>query len=290
VVLALVGPGIAAEDQMVLNAFAAQLATVVEHGRLRVEASHARALGEANALRTALLQAVSHDLRTPLAAIKASATSLADTEMVWSPEDTAQFVATINEQTDRLTGLVGNLLDMSRIQAGAVTPTLRPVGLEEVVPGVVAALGLPPDAVDIDLPPTVPPVLADPALLERSLANVIDNSARFAPPGRPVRVEAGAVGGVVDVRVVDRGPGIPDADRDRVFQPFQRLGDNPNGEGVGLGLAVAEGFVTTMGGTIEVDETPGGGATIVITLPAAPEPSTSPTGARAAGRTGQPSR
>jgi two-component system sensor histidine kinase KdpD len=272
VVLALVGPGLLAEDRLVLNAFAAQLATVIERGRLRVEAGHARALREADALRSALLQAVSHDLRTPLAAIKASVTSLSDTEVAWSEEDTAQFVDTINQQTDRLTALVGNLLDMSRIQAGAVAPVLRAVGLEEVVPAAVGGLGLGSDAVDIDLPPTVPPVLADPALLERVVANVVDNSSRFAPPGSPVRVEAGAVGDRVDVRIVDRGPGIPEADRPRVFQPFQRLGDHPGGDGVGLGLAVAQGFVAAMGATIEVDDTPGGGTTFVVSLPAAPRP------------------
>jgi two-component system, OmpR family, sensor histidine kinase KdpD len=270
--LALAGPPIAAEDQLVLNAFAAQLATVVEHGRLRAENAQAQALAEANALRSALLQAVSHDLRTPLAAIKASASSLADAQVDWSPDDVVAFASTIDEQTDRLTALVANLLDMSRIQAGVVTPTSRPIGLEEVVPGAVAWLGLPDDAVDIDLPATVPPVLADAQLLERVVANLVDNAARFAPPGRPVRVEAGAVGERVDLRIVDEGPGIPADARKNAFQPFQRLGDQPAGSGVGLGLAVAQGFVTAMGGTIEVDDTPGGGTTFVVSLPAGPAP------------------
>jgi two-component system sensor histidine kinase KdpD len=271
-VLALRGPRIRAEDQLVLHAFAAQLATVLEHGRLRAEAGQARVLAEANALRSALLQAVSHDLRTPLAAIKASASSLADPEIRWSPEDTAQFVRTINEEADRLTTLVGNLLDMSRIQAGAVSPTLRPVGLEEVVPAAADGLGLARGAVDIELTDTTPPVLADAALLERALANVVDNAVRYSPPGRPVRVEAAAVGGHVEVRVIDRGPGIPLADRERVFQPFQRLGDHHGGIGVGLGLAVAHGFLTAMNATIEIDDTPGGGTTVILSLPTAPEP------------------
>lgn len=270
--LALAGPPIAAEDQLVLNAFAAQLATVVEHGRLRAENAEAQALAEANALRSALLQAVSHDLRTPLAAIKASASSLADAQVDWSPDDVVAFASTIDEQTDRLTALVANLLDMSRIQAGVVTPTARPLGLEEVVPGAVAWLGLPDDAVDIDLPATVPPVLADAQLLERVVANLVDNAARFAPPGRAVRVEAGAVGDRVDLRVVDEGPGIPADALEQAFRPFQRLGDQAAGSGVGLGLAVAQGFVTAMGGTIEVDDTPGGGTTFVVSLPAGPVP------------------
>lgn len=269
IVLALVGPSIRAEDQLVLNAFAAQLATLMEHGRLRVEAAHARELADANALRAALLQAVSHDLRTPLAAIKASASSLADTDIPWSPDDTAEFVRTINEQTDRLTTLVGNLLDMSRIQAGVLSPALRPVGLEEVVPATVAGLTCPNSAVDIDVPETIPPVLADAALLERALANIIDNAVRYSPPHRPVRIVAGAFAGHVDIRVIDQGPGIPREDRERVFRPFQRLGDHPGGIGVGLGLAVAHGFLTSLGATVEIDDTPGGGATILVTIPAA---------------------
>jgi len=269
VVLALDGPSIRAEDQLVLNAFAAQLATVIEHGRLRVEADRASVLAEANALRSALLQAVSHDLRTPLAAIKASASSLAEGDIQWSPEDTAEFVRTINEQTDRLTALVGNLLDMSRIQAGALTATLRPVGLEEVVPAAAAGLAARDEAVEIDLPDTTPPVLADAALLERALANIIDNAIRYSPPDHPVRVEMGTFADHLDIRIIDRGPGIPTQDRERVFQPFQRLGDHPAGIGVGLGLAVAHGFLTAIGATIEIDDTPGGGTTIVVTIPVA---------------------
>ena len=268
-VLALDGPRIKAEDQLVLNAFVAQLATVIEQGRLRVEADRAGVLADANALRSALLQAVSHDLRTPLAAIKASASSLAKTEIEWSPEDTAEFIRTINDETDRLTALVNNLLDMSRIQAGALSPTLRPVWLEEVVSAAVAGLGPARVAVAIDVPETVPPALADPALLESALANVIDNAIRYSPPDRPVRVEAGAFGGDIAIRVVDQGPGIPPEDRERVLQPFQRLGDRREGIGVGLGLAVAHGFLTAMGATIDIEDTPGGGTTVVITIPTA---------------------
>lgn len=268
-VLVLTGPGIAAEDHAVLNAFAAQLATVLEHGRLRVEAGRARALADANALRSALLQAVSHDLRTPLASIKASATSLSQREMQWSPEDTQEFVRTINEETDRLTTLVGNLLDMSRIQVGALQPALSATPLEEVVPAAVMGLGTARSVVDVDVPETLPAVLADPALLERALANVIENAVHFSPPGHRVRVEAGAFGGRVDLRVIDRGPGISRENRERVFQPFQRLGDSPATGGVGLGLAVAYGFVTAMGAAIDIDDTPGGGATVTISIPAA---------------------
>jgi two-component system sensor histidine kinase KdpD len=269
VVLVLSGQRIAAEDQIVLNAFAAQLAAVLEHGRLRVEASRAHSLAEANELRTALLQAVSHDLRTPLASIKASATSLRQSEIAWSKEDTAEFLRTIDEETDRLTNLVENLLDMSRINAGVISPTLRPVALEEVVPAALASLGERAARVDSEVSESLPPVLADPALLERVVANIIDNAVRLSPPGKRVRVAAGAYDGRIDLRVIDQGPGIPREQRDHVFQPFQRFGDSPGGTGVGLGLAVARGFASAMGATIDIDDTPGGGTTIGITLPVA---------------------
>ena len=208
VVLAITGPRIAAEDHAVLNAFASQLAVVLEHGRLRVEAGRAHALADANALRTALLHAVSHDLRTPLASIKAAATSLSQDDVQWSPEEAAEFLRTINEETDRLTTLVGNLLDMSRIQAGALQPALRPVALEEVVPSAVLSLGPRAAIVDAQIAETLPPVLADPALLERAIANVIDNAARLSPADRRARR-----GGRV------RRPHRPARDRSRARHP-----------------------------------------------------------------------
>jgi two-component system sensor histidine kinase KdpD len=269
VVLAISGPSIAAEDRLVLNAFAAQLAAVLEHGRLRLEASRAQALADANALRSSLLQAVSHDLRTPLASIKAAVTSLCQPDVAWSPEDTSEFLRTVNEETDRLTTLVENLLDMSRINAGVLQPTLRPVALEEVVPAALHSLGRRAASVEADLPETLPPVLADAGLLERVLANIIDNAVRASPPDQPVTIEASAFGGRMEIRVVDRGPGIPRGRRDDVFQAFQRLGDTQAGTGVGLGLAVARGFIAAMGAAIEIDDTPGGGTTFVVTLPLA---------------------
>jgi two-component system sensor histidine kinase KdpD len=241
----------------------------MEEARARSEARKAQLLAEANELRTALLQAVSHDLRTPLASVKASVSSLCQDDVTWSPEETKEFLTTISEETDRLIALVTNLLDMSRIQAGVVQPTWEAVGLEEVLPAALASLGRAAEAVDAELDETLPPVRADAALLERTLANVVGNAARYTPPGSRVRVEAGAAPGRVEVRVIDHGSGIPPTDRERVFQPFQRRDDHHSGEGVGLGLAVARGFVNAMGGTIEIDETPGGGTTVVISLPAA---------------------
>ena len=187
----------------------------------------------------------------------------------WTPEARREFLDTIAEETDRLNALVGNLLDMSRLQTDALEIMPSRVGLEEVLPGALRSLAVGDDTIELDVPETLPRVLADPGLLERALANLIDNAVRFSPPGSPPRVTAGAVDGYVDVRVVDRGPGVPLADRERLFVPFQRLGDSGQNEGVGLGLAVAKGFVEAMGGEIEVEDTPGGGLTIVTRLRAA---------------------
>ena len=268
-VLAITGPPIRSQDQRVLDAFTRELAASVELGELEAEAQAAGALSAANELRAALLSAVSHDLRTPLAAIKASVTSLLQRDVEWTPEARQEFLETIDEETDRLNALVGNLLDMSRLQAGALEISAVPVGLDEVLPAALHSLGVPDGSVQLDVPETLPRVLADRGLLERALANVISNAVRFSPSGSPARVTAGVVDGIVDVRVVDRGPGVPQAERERLFKPFQRLGDSGQSEGVGLGLAVAKGFVDAMGGELEADDTPGGGLTIVARLQAA---------------------
>jgi two-component system sensor histidine kinase KdpD len=268
-VLALAGSPLRSEDQRVLDAFARELAASVELGELEAEAQAAGALSAANELRSALLAAVSHDLRTPLAAIKASVTSLRQRDVEWTPEARDEFLATIDEETDRLDALVGNLLDMSRLQTGALEIRTAPVGLDEVLPAALASLGAPNGAVRLDVSDSLPRVLADRGLLERALANVIANAIRFSPAGSPPSVSAGEVDGTVDIRVVDRGPGVPVDERERLFRPFQRLGDGGQSEGVGLGLAVAKGFVEAMGGEIDADDTPGGGLTIVTRLRAA---------------------
>jgi two-component system sensor histidine kinase KdpD len=264
--LALVGPSLTADDRRVLNAFAAQLSTVRERARLSTEAATASALGQANELRAALLQAVSHDLRTPLASIKAAASSLRQPDVTWSKEDVDDFLGTIEDEADRLNTLVGNLLDMSRLQAGVIQPVMRAVHLEEVVPAALASLGERARTVESRVSESLPPVLGDATLLERVIANLVENALKFSPQQIPVRIEAGAVHDIVHLRVADQGPGIASVDRDRVFQPFQRLGDLDRGKGVGLGLAVARGFVDAMGGELELDDTPGGGTTAIVTL------------------------
>ncbi|MFE2038990.1 ATP-binding protein [Streptomyces scopuliridis] len=265
--LALSGRVLPAEDRRVLAAFAAQAAVVLDRQRLVGEAEQARALAEGNRIRTALLAAVSHDLRTPLAGIKASVTSLRSDDVEWSEEDRAELLEGIEHGADRLDHLVGNLLDMSRLQTGTVTPLMREIDLDEVVPWALG--GVPENSVELDIPESLPMVTVDPGLLERAVANIVENAVKYSPEGRHVTVAASTLGARVEVRVVDRGPGVPDDAKDRIFEPFQRHGDAPRGAGVGLGLAVARGFVDAMGGTLAAEDTPGGGLTMVLTLSAA---------------------
>ncbi|MFF8901592.1 DUF4118 domain-containing protein [Streptomyces lydicus] len=265
--LALTGRVLPAEDRRVLAAFAAQAAVVLDRQRLVGEAERARELAEGNRIRTALLAAVSHDLRTPLASIKASVTSLRSDDVAWSPEDEAELLAGIEAGADRLDHLVGNLLDMSRLQTGTVTPLIREIDLDEVVP--MALGGVPEDSVTLDIPEELPMVAVDPGLLERSVANLVENAVKYSPDGEGVLVAASALGDRVELRIADRGPGVPDSAKDRIFEPFQRYGDAPRGAGVGLGLAVARGFAEAMGGTLAAEDTPGGGMTMVLTLRAA---------------------
>jgi two-component system sensor histidine kinase KdpD len=276
-VLVIDGAAIHSDDLRVMSAFLAQVDTAIEHRRLRSDASLAAATAEGDRLRTAILRAVSHDLRTPLASIKASVTSLRQTDVDWTDHDRTELLATIEEETDRLNQLVGNLLDMSRLESGIVKPSLRAVGLEDVVPRALMSLSRDPgsnirDAVTVEISEELPPVVADAELLERVIANLTMNAVTHARPtdAVPVRIEAGRVGGRVDLRVIDHGKGLPVRDRQAIFEPFQRIGDGDTGNGVGLGLAVSRGFVDAMGGELTVDDTPGGGLTFTVSLPVAP--------------------
>ncbi|WP_328563116.1 sensor histidine kinase KdpD [Streptomyces coelicoflavus] len=262
--LALTGRVLPAEDRRVLAAFAAQAVVVLDRRRLREEADRARALAEGNRIRTALLAAVSHDLRTPLAGIKAAVTSLRSDDVAWSEQDRAELLEGIEEGADRLDHLVGNLLDMSRLQTGTVTPLIREIDVDEVAP--MALGGVPEGSAELDIPETLPMVAVDAGLLERALANLVENAVKYSPDDRTVLVAASALADRVEVRVVDRGPGVPDEAKERIFEPFQRHGDAPRGAGVGLGLAVARGFAEAMGGTLNAEDTPGGGLTMVLTL------------------------
>lgn len=271
--LLMAGRKLPARDRRVLGAVAKQAAGLVKQRELTEEAGRAEALAQADELRRSLLSAVSHDLRTPLAAAKAAVSSLRSNDIDFSAEDTAELLATIEESVDQLTALVGNLLDSSRLAAGVLRPEPRRVYLEETVQR--ALLGISKgvtgfrrqgvDRVKVDVSDAV--VMADSGLLERVLANLIDNALRYAPDS-PVRVTAGQVGERVLIAVVDEGPGIPRGAEAEVFAPFQRLGDHDTSIGVGLGMSVARGFVEAMGGTISVTDTPGGGLTVEIDLAA----------------------
>ncbi|MEV4061657.1 sensor histidine kinase [Nonomuraea dietziae] len=222
---------------------------------------------EADRMRTALLAAVSHDLRTPLASAKAAVESLRNDEIDWSPEDHRELLATADESLARLDRLVANLLDMSRLQAGVLGLALQAVALEEVVPRSIDDLGPLRERVEGDISIELPEITADPALLEWVLVNLMANAIRYSPPEAKVLITASRHGDQVEIRVIDRGPGIPPDAHDRVFLPFQRLGDRDNHTGVGLGLALSRGLAEAMGGTLVPDETPGGGLTMILALP-----------------------
>jgi two-component system sensor histidine kinase KdpD len=268
--LALAGRPLPAGDRRVLGAFAAYAAVALEQQRLAAAAEAARPIAAADRMRTALLAAVSHDLRSPLASAKAAVTSLRSPDMHWDAADTAELLATADESLDRLTRLVGNLLDMSRLQAGALSLFPRPSGLDDIVALALDDLGPPGRDITVEIPETLPAVRADPAILERVVVNLAENALRYSPAGKPPLLAASALGDRVELRVVDRGPGIPETDKERMFVPFQRLGDTDNTTGVGLGLALSRGLTEAMGGTLTAEDTPGGGLTMTVSLPAAP--------------------
>jgi two-component system sensor histidine kinase KdpD len=266
---------LAAEDQRVLAAFATQVAVAYEQRRLAEAAEAAIPLAEADRMRTALLNAVSHDLRTPIASAKAAVSSLRSREVRWTDDDRRDLLASADDALDRLTALVTNLLDLSRLQAGVLSVATRRVGMDDVVTRALEHVANSDDVV-LDLPDTVPEVMADAGLAERVVANLIDNALRFTPAGDPVRVAASAHADMVELRIIDTGPGISASDRETVFAPFQRRDDHApsSGAGVGLGLAIARGFTDAMHGTLTLDDTPGGGLTAVIALPQAAESAT----------------
>jgi two-component system, OmpR family, sensor histidine kinase KdpD len=275
-VLALRGRALPATDRRVLGAFAAYAAAALEQGRLTAAAEAARPIAEADRMRTALLAAVSHDLRTPLASAKAAVTSLRSNDIEWDAEDHDELLATADESLDKLSRLVDNLLDMSRLQAGALALFPRPADLSEVVARSLDDLGQAARSVTVDIPDDLPEVAVDPGILERVIANLTANALRYSPAGSPPVLTGSSLHDRVELRIIDRGPGIPAEHRNRMFVPFQRLGDTDNTTGVGLGLALSRGLTEAMGGSLEPDETPGGGLTMTLSLPAAPAPASAP--------------
>ncbi len=265
--LVLRGHSLSGEDQRILTAFAAQVAVAYRQRELAEAASAVEPLAESERARTALLNAVSHDLRTPIAAAKAAVSSLLADDVAWSEADRHELLTNANVSLDRLTDLVTNLLDLSRLQAGVLPVLTTPVALEDVMQRALDSVA-PGDApLDVEVPTDLPEVMADAGLLERVVANLVQNALRYSPDGARVAITGSSHAGLVELRVIDRGPGIPAADADAVFAAFQRKDDSPAaGAGVGLGLAIARGFTEAMGGQVFAEETPGGGATLVVEL------------------------
>jgi two-component system sensor histidine kinase KdpD len=271
--LVLSGHRLAAQDRRVLEAFAAQATAAVRQGRLEEAAATAGSLAEVDRLRTALLSAVSHDLRTPLASAKAAVGTLRMSDLPLNEDDRGELLATAEESLDRLSGLVENLLDMSRLQAGALALAIQPIDVADIISAAVTSLAPAGAGVVIRVPDDIPEVQADPALLERAIANLVQNAVRHSAAVAPPQIAASAYGTTVEIRVIDCGPGVPETDWDQIFRPFQRLGDRDNTSGVGLGLALSRGLVEAMAGTLSPEGTPGGGLTMTISLPAVTAPS-----------------
>jgi two-component system, OmpR family, sensor histidine kinase KdpD len=250
-----------------LDGFAAQAAAALDRDRLRTQAAQAEALAEGNRIRTALLAAVSHDLRTPPASIKASVSTLRQAGVELTEDDEAALLATIEGGADRLNDLIGNLLDMSRLSTGSLEPLLRPIALDEVAP--LAHGGDEAARVRFDVPDDLPLVRTDPGLLERVLANLFANATAHSPPGTQPTMTARQDGQTVVVDIADHGRGVPDELKARMFEPFERLSERPTGSGVGLGLTVAKGLAEAIGGSLVALDTPGGGLTMRLTLPVA---------------------
>ena len=266
--LSLRGPELAAADRRVLGAFLSQISAALAQRELATEAESMRPVAEADRLRTALLAAVGHDLRRPLAAATAAVTSLRSSEVTLSRADEAELLAAAEESLDALADLVTKLLDASRLQAGVLGVSLTTVALDETVMGALDELALAPGDVQLELG-DLPAVIADPVLLQRAIVNLLANALRFSPPGSTPVIATSRFESREQLRVIDSGPGIPPERREDVFVAFQRLGDTDNTTGVGLGLALSKGFVEAMGGTLEAEDTPGGGLTMVIELPVA---------------------
>lgn len=263
------GEPLFAEDRRLLGRLATAAAQAWASQELATEAAQAQQLAEVDRLRTALLAAVGHDLRTPLAGIKAAVTSLRQDDVTWSAEDSAELLATIDESADALDSLIANLLGMSRLQAGALSAVPVPVALDAVVSQ--ALISLHTGSVSLDVPDDLPLVLVDPGLLERAIANVVANACQFSPPDRRTQIKAVAdAEGHVALHVVDGGPGVPAEDWDAMFAPFTQLGTHTPDGGHGLGLAIAKGFAEASGGTLTPSDTPGGGLTMTFRLPVAP--------------------
>jgi two-component system sensor histidine kinase KdpD len=259
----------ATAGRRLLPALASLLAVAIDREQLEREALEAEALRRADAMKTALLRAVSHDLRTPLMAISTSAGALARHDLEIDAAGRAELLDTIVAASERLDHLVGNLLDLSRLQAGAAAPEQELCQLDDLVVGALDELGEDAGRVEIALPDDSPSVRVDPGQLRRVLVNLLENALKYSPSGEPVRVQVAATPSEAVVRVIDHGPGVPPDERELIFEPFHRGTRSGGAAGAGLGLAIARGFAEANGGRVAVESRAGQGATFVLSLPAA---------------------
>jgi two-component system, OmpR family, sensor histidine kinase KdpD len=257
------------DDQLLLETAARQATAALDRARLDARARSAQLDAETNQLRAAMFSSVTHDLRTPLASIKAGVTSLLDSAVQHDPEQERDLLTTILEETDRLNRLVGNLLDLARIRAGALTPTRQPAAMDEIVEVVLARMRsrLADHVVTAHLPPSLPDVSVDPVQLDQVLTNLLENAGRHAPKGSEIQVSVLWLHGAVQVRVADEGPGVPLDERDRVFEAFYRGSSIPETPGSGLGLAISKAVVVAHGGRIWIEESPRGGCVVAFEIP-----------------------
>lgn len=269
--LELHGDDLDSAERRLLDVIVTQLDAALEHSDLSETAAAADALAETDQVRTALLSALSHDLRRPLSAAVAAVSGLRTGSAALSDADRRELLATADESLTTLTSLVTDLLDVSRVQAGVLAVSLTPLDAADVVLGAAEELGFGPADLDLALDPALPPVRGDGVLLQRVLVNVLANAERHSPVGARVRITTSRLGPVAEIRVIDQGAGVADERKDEIFTPFQRLGDTDNTTGLGLGLALSKGFTEGMGGTLTAEDTPGGGLTMVIALPVASE-------------------
>ncbi|MGO2138854.1 MAG: DUF4118 domain-containing protein [Leucobacter sp.] len=264
--LELYGPPLAASEQRLLSVVVAQLSAALAHQELEQTAKEIEPIAASDRVRGALLTALSHDLRRPLAAATAAVGGLRTTGLKLTDEDRGELLDTAEESLGALAALLTDLLDVSRLQGGALSIANRPTDPAEAIAPALDELGLGPADVRLALNHGDARAQADPALLQRVIVNLLANATRHSPAGEPVVITTSVFAGTLEVRVVDHGPGVPADKRDDIFVPFQRLGDTDNDTGLGLGLALSRGFIEAMHGTLTPEDTPGGGLTMVISL------------------------
>ena len=255
------------ELRKLVTTFSSQVLILLERQLLEANEQELSDIRQADQMRVALLNAVSHDLRGPLASSKAAISSLRNGEVAWTPEDQRELLDSASHSLDQLNHLIENLLDMSRLEAGAIFLNWRNVGVEDVVSGAIKSLKSPTELIEISIDPELPPIKGDPILLERVIGNLLENALRFSPKDKSVTIAAFRVGENIEIRIIDHGPGMSTKDTAKLFTPFQRLGDRDNSTGVGLGLAIVKGFTELMHGRISVEETFRGGLTMVLSFP-----------------------